>query len=115
VIPVAPKEGAVFYATNLRKAWRKACVAVGLATFSEVEGKADPRYTGFIIHDLRRSANKNLMKAGVNEKVAMKVSGHKTRAVFGRYHIVDTESVVDAMRRVQGNAPDRLVSHGENK
>jgi hypothetical protein len=90
----------VFHATNLRKAWRKAC----LATFSEVEGKADPRYTGFIIHDLRRSANKNLMKAGVNEKVAMKVSGHETRAVFGRYHIVDTEDVVDAMRRVQGNA-----------
>jgi hypothetical protein len=55
------------------------------------------------------------MKAGVNEKVAMKISGHKTRAVFRRYHIVDTEDVVDAMRRVQGNAPERLVSNGENK
>ena len=44
------------------------------------------------------------MKAGVNEKLAMKISGHKTRAVFDRYHIVDTEDVMDAMRRVQVNA-----------
>ena len=41
------------------------------------------------------------MNVGVNEKVAMEISGHKTRAVFDRYHIVDTEDVVDAMRRLQ--------------
>ncbi|MGB9472886.1 MAG: hypothetical protein WBQ59_26315, partial [Candidatus Acidiferrum sp.] len=68
---------------------------------TEVEGKPDPRYTGLIIHDLRRSSIKNLMKAGVPEMVAMSISGHKTRAVFDRYHIVDTEDVVEAMRRVQ--------------
>jgi hypothetical protein len=68
---------------------------------TEVEGKSDPRYTGLIIHDLRRSAIKNLMNVGVNEKVAMKISVHKTRAVFDRYHIVDTDDVVDAMRRQQ--------------
>jgi hypothetical protein len=60
---------------------------------------------------LRRSAIKNLMKAGVNEKVAMKISGHKTRDVFDRYHIVDTEDVVNAMRRVQSAPPAQgLVS-----
>jgi hypothetical protein len=59
---VEPKEDTVFDTTNLRKAWQKACVAAGLATLTEVDGKADPRYTGFIIHDLRRSAIKNLMK-----------------------------------------------------
>jgi hypothetical protein len=59
------------------------------------------------------------MKAGVNEKVAMKISGHKTRDVFDRYHIVDTEDVVEAMRRVQTVRPRRrsslnnLVSNGE--
>jgi hypothetical protein len=36
----------------------------------------------------------------VNEKVLMKICGHKTRDVFGRYQIVDAEDVVAAMRRV---------------
>jgi len=98
---VDDKSGTVFDGTNLRKAWHKACAAAGLGTLTEVEGKPDPRYTGLIIHDLRRSAIKNLMKAGVPEKVAMSISGHKTRAVFDRYHIVDTEDMVEAMQRVQ--------------
>jgi integrase len=104
---IGPGEGFVFDATNLRKDWQKACVAAGLGSLTEVEGKPDPRYTGLIIHDLRRSAIKNLMNVGVNEKVAMKISGHKTRAVFDRYHIVDTEDVVDAMRRLQNG--ERIV------
>jgi hypothetical protein len=54
-----------------------------------------------LFHDLRRSAINNLMNVGVNEKVAMEISGRKTRAVFDRYRIVDTEDVVDAMRRLQ--------------
>jgi integrase len=99
------KTGPDFDRTNLWKAWHKACVAAKLGTRAEVEGKADPRYTGLIIHDLRRSVIKNLMKAGVNEKVAMKISGHKTRDVFDRYHIVDTEEVVAAVHRVQ-DAPE---------
>jgi integrase len=98
---IGPGEGPVFDTTNLRKDWQKACVAAGLGSLTEVEGKPDPRYTGLIIHDLRRSAIKNLMNVGVNEKVAMKISGHKTRAVFDRYHIVDTEDVMDAMLRLQ--------------
>jgi integrase len=112
---IEPKEGTVFDATNLRKAWHKACSAAGLGKLEEVEGRPDPRYTGLIIHDLRRSAIKNLMKVGVNEKVAMKISGHKTRDVFDRYHIIDTEDVVDAMRRVQTVTPvtNSLMSNGE--
>jgi integrase len=111
---VDTKQVVVFDDTNLRKSWRKACVAAGLGTLTEVAGKSYPRYTGLIIHDLRRSAIKNLMKAGVNEKVAMKISGHKTRDVFDRYHIVDTEDVVNAMRRVQNQATKILSSAPEN-
>jgi integrase len=104
------KTGTVFDGANLRKAWHKACVVVGLGTLTEVEGKSDPRYTGLIIHDLRRSAIKNLMKAGTSEKVAMTISGHKTRDVFDRYHVVDTQDVVEAMRRVQNGR----ISNSEN-
>jgi integrase len=88
----------VFDATNLTKAWHKACVAAGLGV---LEKEGSQRYSGLIIHDLRRSAIKNLMKAGVTEKVAMSISGHKTRAVFDRYHIVDERDVVGAMRQLQ--------------
>lgn len=108
---VDQKEGTVFDTTNLRKEWHKACVAAGLGQHIKVEGKPDPKYTGLILHDLRRSAIKSLMKAGVNEKVAMKISGHKTRDVFDRYHIVDTEDLVQAMRRVQGKVSGE--SNGE--
>jgi hypothetical protein len=81
--------------------------------FVIIEGRHDPRYTGLIVHDLRRSAIKDLMKAGVNAKVAMKIRGHKTRDVFDRYHIVDTEDVVQAMRRVQASGRKGLVLTGE--
>ena len=63
------KTGPVFDRTNLRKAWHKACVAAKLGRLVEVEGKADPRYTGLIIHDLRRSAIKNLMKADMTKRL----------------------------------------------
>jgi integrase len=106
----ADKSRTVFDGTNLRKVWQRACVAAGLGTLTEVEGRRDKRYTGLIVHDLRRSAIKNLMKAGTSERVAMSISGHKTRDVFDRYHIVDTEDVVEAMRRVQNGR----VSHGES-
>jgi integrase len=101
---VDDKSGKVFDGTNLRKCWWHACVGAELGTLTKIEGKRDPRYTGLIIHDLRRSAIRNLIKAGVNEKVAMTISGHKTRSVFDRYHIVDTDDVVEAMRRVQNSA-----------
>jgi integrase len=98
---IEPKEGTVFCATNLAKAWQKACAAVGLGKLEKVEGKKFKRYSGLIVHDLRRSAIRNLVAAGVSEKVAMTISGHKTRTVFDRYHIVDAADVVNAMRKVE--------------
>lgn len=95
------RTGLVFNGTNLRKEWQRACVACGEGTLTEVEGKRDPRYAGLIIHDLRRSAIRNLIRAGVTETVAMAISGHKTRSVFMRYNITDESDVLDAMRRVQ--------------
>ena len=99
---VESKEGKVFDGTNLRKEWMKACNAVGLGTTTEVEGRPyDPIYSGLTLHDLRRSAVRNLRKAGVSEKEAMKISGHKTRSVFDRYNIVSTDDVMEAMRKLE--------------
>jgi integrase len=98
---IEPKTGRVFDGTNLRKEWTKACAAAGLGKLTEVEGRPyDPIYSGLTLHDLRRSAVRNLVNAGVPERVAMSISGHKTRSVFDRYHIVSPADVLDAMQKV---------------
>jgi integrase len=104
-----PKEGLVFSATNLRKEWQRACAACGLGTLTDIEDSYDQRYTGLLPHDLRRSAVRNLVRAGVPERVAMSISGHKTRAVFDRYNITSETDVVDAMRRVQNRVSESSV------
>ncbi len=70
-------------------------------------------YDGLIIHDLRRSAVRNLIAAGVSEKVAMTISGPETREVFDRYHIVDTADVKNAMSLVESMVPVKRMSFGE--
>jgi hypothetical protein len=73
----------------------KGLCCAGLGRIIAVEGRpCDPRHEGLKLHDFRRSAIRNLVTlAGVREKVAMEITGHKRCSVFDRHHIVDTQDV----------------------
>jgi hypothetical protein len=58
------------------------------------------KYVGLLFHDLRRSGVRNLIRVGVQQKVAMEISGHKTAAVFQRYNITDKRDILDAGRKL---------------
>jgi len=68
------------------KAWKAACFAAGCP--------------GLIPHDLCRTAVRNLARAGVPERVAMQMTGHKTRSIFERYNIVSESDLTAAARRL---------------
>jgi integrase len=101
---IEPKTGKVFDDSNLRTEWARACTTVGLGKMEELEseeGNKWQRYSGLIVHDLRRSAIRNMVAAGNPENWCMAISGHKTASVFRRYAIVSTADITTAMRRVE--------------
>jgi integrase len=72
---------------NFRRAWIAACQAAGCP--------------GRIPHDMRRTAVRNLVRAGVADTIAMKMTGHKTRSVFDRYDITSEDDLAEASRKLQ--------------
>jgi integrase len=68
---------------NFQRAWARACRAAGIP--------------GRLVHDLRRTAARDFVEAGVSEGRIMRLCGWKTRAMFDRYNITNQEDLNDAV------------------
>jgi integrase len=85
---------------DFKNAWHSALEAAGFSYQEKLpNGKTRTRYTR-CFHDFRRTAARNLVRAGVREGVAMAVTGHKTRSVFDRYNISSADDVREAIEAV---------------
>jgi integrase len=117
---------------DIRKAWQTACVLAGLGRFlcrdcevtldaerkcpdcgKKWNDKVQPKYVGKLFHDFRRSAVRDMVRAGVPQSVAMSISGHSTDSMFRRYDIVDGRDQREALRAVREYQVQQAIAQRE--
>jgi integrase len=77
---------------DFRSSWRTACHRAGC--------------TGKYFHDFRRTAARNMVNAGIPERLVMDIIGHRTRAMLDRYHIRNTSDLRQAAQKMKGIISD---------
>jgi integrase len=85
---------------SFKTTWRTVCIAAGVPEL--------------YVHDLRRTAARNLRRAGVAEGVIMKIGGWRTRSVFDRYAIVNTNEMKEAMVKLEASKAEVKAKENEN-
>ena len=81
---------------DVRKIWQRACREAGVP--------------GVLIHDLRRSAVRNMEEAGIPRSVVMKVTGHRTERIYARYAIVSETDMDTATDRIEARRRTRSAT-----
>jgi hypothetical protein len=106
---------------DFRRAWQKACIAAGLGKMvcrrCDTEEcpcdseKRETKYLGLLVHDLRRSAARDLRRVGVPEHLVMEIGGWKTRSVLDRYSIASEGDVRDALKKLSEHRERSRFGH----
>jgi integrase len=72
---------------SFRKAWKRACSQAGVPAL--------------LFHDLGRTSIRNMIRAGIDRKIARMISGHRTESIFTRYDITDDDDLRDAVLKIE--------------
>jgi len=80
---------------DFRETWAKACKAAGVPAL--------------LFHDLRRTAARNLRRAGIAEGGIQRIGGWKTRSVFERYAIATRTDIADAMQKLEAHEREHVT------
>jgi len=100
---------------DFRRTWRSACSRAAHRGSGPVRQLVRPALLDRIVHDLRRTAVRNLVRAGVPEKTAMLLTGHKTRTVFDRYDIVNEADLRAGLAKLAATLPAAGAQSGAQR